>query len=83
MSKFIGKIITNTQPASTGGKSGTASAVWGLSDELQRANAGTWPAPKTVPGAPTIGTATAVSNSTSVNVTYTAPTDNGGYTITS
>ena len=34
-----------------------------------------------VPGAPTIGTATAVTFS-SATVTYTAPTDNGGSTIT-
>lgn len=36
----------------------------------------------TVPGAPTIGTAT-VLTSTSASVTFTAPADNGGATITS
>lgn len=35
-----------------------------------------------VPGAPTIGTATA-AGPTAVSVSYTAPADNGGYTITS
>ena len=36
----------------------------------------------TVPGAPTIGTAAAVTNSTTVNVAFTAPASNGGATIT-
>ena len=43
--------------------------------------------PLTVPGAPTIGTVTAntvdAGTTTSVNVAFTAPADNGGTTITS
>ena len=36
----------------------------------------------TVPGAPTIGTAAAVTNSTTATVAFTAPASNGGATIT-
>ena len=37
----------------------------------------------TVPCAPTIGTATALTNSTTATVTYSAPANNGGSAITS
>jgi hypothetical protein len=82
MSKFTGRNIINTQPATTGGKSGTASAVWNLTDHLQRKNANTWPIPKTAPGAPTSLVAS-VSSASAASVAFTAPADNGGSTITS
>ena len=38
---------------------------------------------QTVPGAPTMGTAARISTSTSATVSFTAPANNGGATITS
>jgi len=60
------------------------SGIWNLSSQANAKGANTWPK---VPGAPTIGTATAGTSSASV--TFTAPTDPGvpatitSYTVTS
>ena len=61
------------------------SGIWTLQQQMQARGDNLWPAP---PGAPTIGTATQAS-STSVSVTFTAPSNLGipavitGYTVTS
>jgi hypothetical protein len=55
------------------------SGVFTLQTQMQAIAAGTWPSP---PSAPTIGTATAVS-ATTATVAFTAPANNGGFTITS
>ena len=60
------------------------SGMWTRTQQMQAKGAGTWTA---VPGAPTIGTATA--GNANASVTFTAPTDTGipagitGYTVTS
>lgn len=58
----------------------SASDVWSVTD-VYRARAGNnWPGMATVPGAPTIGTATA--GNTEATVTFTAPASDGGSPIT-
>jgi len=54
--------------------------MWTLDQAMQLKKQGIWP--PTVPGAPTIGTATQ-TGSTTATVVYTAPASNGGSTITS
>jgi len=59
--------------------------IWTADQQLQALGSSTWPS---LPGAPTIGTAT-VASSTSVSVTFTAPSSTGypagitGYIVTS
>jgi hypothetical protein len=58
--------------------------IWNLSSQANARGAGTWPRN---PGAPTIGTATA-TGTTTVSITFTAPSDLGvpaatSYTMTS
>lgn len=80
--RWPGGIIRKTPVTPSGG---TASGVWSLADAAYWKKQGLWP---TVPGAPTIGTAT-VPSATSVSVPFTAPADAGipavitGYTVTS
>ena len=58
----------------------SASDVWNMTD-VYRARAGNnWPSTVTVPGAPTIGTATA--GNAQASVTFTAPASDGGSAIT-
>jgi len=54
------------------------SGIWTEQAVMQAVGAGNWPG---VPGAPTIGTATA--GDASASVTFTAPANNGGSAITS
>ena len=57
-----------------------ASDVWNMTD-VYRAEAGdNWPITATVPGAPTIGTAT--GGNAQASVTFTAPASDGGSAIT-
>ena len=58
----------------------SASGVSSLYEQQENKLANIWPG--TVPNAPTIGTATA-TGSGSATVTFTAPSYNGGATITS
>ena len=78
--RYIGGLITKSPPATTGGKSGAAPGVWTLEQAMQKVAAGLWPLPKTVPGAPTIGTAT--GGNAQATVAFTAPSDDGGSAIT-
>ena len=55
--------------------------IWNISSQANAKGANTWPVPFTVPGAPTIGVATA-TGSTTATVTYTAPASDGGTPIT-
>jgi len=58
----------------------SASDVWNMTD-VYRARAGNnWPSTVTVPGAPTIGTAT--GGNAQASVTFTAPASDGGSAIT-
>jgi hypothetical protein len=75
--KYPGGFITKSPVAPS---LGIASGVWTLDQAMQLKKQGIWP--PTVPGAPTIGTATATS-STTATVVYTAPANNGSSTITS
>ena len=56
------------------------SGIWTVTQQMQAKGQSLWP--PFVPGAPTIGTATATGSSTAT-VSYTAPTSDGGATITS
>jgi hypothetical protein len=75
--KYPGGFITKSPVAPS---QGIASGMWTLDQAMQLKKQGVWP--PTLPGAPTIGTATA-TGSTTATVVYTAPTGNGGSTITS
>lgn len=75
--KFPGGFITKSPPVPV---QGTAKGVWTLDQALQLKKQGLWP--PLVPGAPTIGTATA-TGVTTATVAFTAPVDNGGSVITS
>lgn len=80
--RWPGGLIRKTPVTPSGG---TASGLWTLAEAAYWKKQGLWP---TLPGAPTIGTATVVTD-TSVSVTFTAPTNLGapavitGYTVTS
>ena len=80
--RWPGGIIRKTPVTPSGG---TASGLWTLAEAAYWKKQGLWP---TLPAAPTIGTATVVTD-TSVSVTFTAPTNLGapavitGYTVTS
>jgi hypothetical protein len=75
--KYPGGFITKSPVAPS---QGIAPGIWTLEQALQLKKQGVWP--PLVPGAPTIGTATA-TGSTTATVVYTAPTGNGGSPITS
>jgi len=75
--QYPGGFITKTPVAPT---SSVASGIWTLDQALQNKQAGTWPSPVTVPGAPTIGTAT--GGNAQASVTFTAPASDGGSPIT-
>ena len=75
--KYPGGFITKSPVAPS---QGIAPGIWTLEQALQLKKQGVWP--PLVPGAPTIGTATATS-STTATVVYTAPASNGGSVITS
>jgi hypothetical protein len=74
--KYIGGFITKSPPALTGS---AASGMWTLDQAMQLKKQGLWP--PNVPGAPTIGTATA-TGFTTATVVYTAPAGDGGSPIT-
>jgi len=63
-SRYKGGVISATPPATT-----TSYGIWTLTQQMQAKGASTWP---TVPGAPTIGTATA-GTANCASVTFTAP----------
>lgn len=72
--QFPGGIITKNPTAPT---TSSAKGIWTLDQATQYAKAGTWPR---IPGAPTIGTATAGTGS--ATVAFTAPSDLGAGTLT-
>jgi len=77
--RYKGGVISATAPVTT-----TSKGVWTLTQQMQAAGSSVWP---TVPGAPTIGTAT--GGNASASVTFTAPVYAGypatitSYTVTS
>lgn len=73
--QFPGGIITKNPTAPT---TSAAKGIWTLDQAQGYIGQGIWPRS---PGAPTIGTATAVTSSTAT-VTYTAPTDLGAGAVT-
>lgn len=75
--KYPGGFITKSPVAPSQGR---ASGVWTLDQAMQLKRQGIWP--PLVPGAPTIGTATA-TGSARATVSFTAPASNGGSVITS
>lgn len=58
----------------------SASDVWNMTDVYRAEAGGNWPVTITVPGAPTIGTAT--GGAAQASVTFTAPASDGGSAIT-
>jgi hypothetical protein len=76
--KYPGGFITKTPIAPT---AFVAKGIWTLDQALQLKKQGLWPS-FTVPGAPTIGTATA-TGATTATVVFTAPASDGGTAITS
>lgn len=76
--KYPGGFITKSPVAPT---AFVAKGIWTLDQAMQLKRQGLWPS-FTVPGAPTIGTATATGFSTAT-VAFTAPANNGGTPITS
>jgi hypothetical protein len=76
--KYPGGFITKSPVAPT---SSAASGMWTIDQAMQLKKQGLWPS-FTVPGAPTIGTATA-TGTTTATVVYTAPASDGGTAITS
>ena len=75
--KYPGGFITKSPVAPS---QGIAPGIWTLEQALQLKKQGVWP--PLVPGAPTIGTATA-TGATTATVVFTAPASNGGSVITS
>jgi hypothetical protein len=73
--RYKGGVISATGPTVS---ATVASGIWTNQSVVQLTGAGTWPR---VPGAPTIGTATA-GNATA-SVAFTAPSDTGSAAITS
>ena len=77
MSKqYPGGIISKNPTAPT---TASASGIWTSDQAAQYTKAGTWPC---IPGAPTIGTASISSGSTTASVTFTPPSDLGAGSIT-
>jgi hypothetical protein len=82
--KYLGGLITKTPVTPT---TNSASGVWTIDQAAYWRKINVWPFPSRIPGAPTIGTATAAN--TSASVTFTAPADLGipatitSYTATS
>ena len=73
--QFPGGIITKNPTAPT---TSSAKGIWTVDQATQYIQAGTWPR---IPGAPTIGTATA-TGATTATVAFTAPSDLGAGSIT-
>jgi hypothetical protein len=76
--KYPGGFITKSPVAPT---ALVAKGMWTLDQAMQLKKQGLWPS-FAVPGAPTIGTATA-TGTTTATVVYTAPASDGGTAITS
>lgn len=77
-----GGFVKPIPPTVVGGRgsAGSAKGVWTLEQATNQIKQGLWQTPGVVPGAPTIGTATAGNNS--ATVAFTAPADNGGFAVT-
>ena len=76
------KSATGAVPtAGTGSWSATTVGTWGMQEATQLKATGYWQTGLTVPGAPTIGTATGTS-ATTATVAFTAPANTGGSAIT-
>ena len=77
--RFVGNIVS-----SVGGWPGSASGVWNRNDALTATRGSTWPVYSSVPNAPAItGVVRVAGSGTSVDVSFTAPANNGNQTITS
>lgn len=80
--RWKGNFVVATAATSDGtAYTGKANGAWGLNSQLQQKQSGLWAKGVGVPSAPTIGTATA--GSAQATVSFTAPSDTGGSTITS
>lgn len=73
--------VTSTLPTSSGvAYTGAASGAWTLQNQMQAVSASLWPRSPGVAGAPTSVVAT--GGNAQASVAFTAPNDNGGFTIT-
>ena len=80
--RWKGNFVVATAATSSGTDyTGKANGAWGLNSQLQQKQANLWARAVSAPSAPTIGTATA--GNAQATVTFTAPSDTGGGTITS
>ena len=82
MGRYKGRLISAVGPSTSNTKyTGSASGFWSLTEAvLYKANS-LWPKGLSVPDAPTISSVT--GSDASAFVYFTAPTDNGGVSITS
>ena len=77
--RFVGNIISTI-----GGWPGSASGVWNRNDSATAVRGNVWPVFSTVPDSPSItGVARVSGSGTSIDITFTAPANNGGQSITS
>ena len=80
--RWKGKFVVATAATSSGtAYTGKANGSWSLNNQIQQKQGGLWAKGQTVPNAPTSVSATA-GNAQSV-ISFTAPADTGGSTITS
>jgi hypothetical protein len=81
MSKYKGNIVSATQTSLSGTSyTGRANGKFTLSEQIQARGSSLWAKGLGVPDAPTIGTVT--EGNALVIVSFTAPSDTGGQTIT-
>lgn len=80
--RYKGAVISATAPTTSGtAYTGSAKGMWTLQQQLQAIAATLWPKGLTTPGAPTSVSASA--GNAQATVTFTAPVDTGGTSITS
>lgn len=80
--RYKGAVISATAPTTSGtAYTGSAKGMWTLQQQLQAIAAALWPKGLTTPGAPT--SVSASPGNAQATVTFTAPVDTGGTSITS
>jgi hypothetical protein len=80
--RYKAGLVTATEPSSSGTPyTGAASGSWIMQRQMQALQAALWPRSPGIPNSPTAVQAS--SANAQATVSFTAPTDNGGLTITS
>jgi hypothetical protein len=78
--RWKGNLVANAATSSGTDYTGKANGAWSLNSQLQQKQSGLWAKGVGVPSAPT-GVSAGIGNAQSV-VSFTAPTNTGGHTIT-